>query len=495
MAIASTSSSSSCSLPYLHRNYVVSAPKFRFSSSFGNQSSFFGSKNMTKKLLTSTEKARSSRPDPFTCSGSDPTRASSQTFDVVIVGAGIIGLTVARQLLLGSDLSVAVVDKAVPCSGATGAGQGYLWMANKTPGSDIWDLAMRSHELWRGLADGLREQGMDPLEHMGWKNTGSLLIGRTPEEVDVLKRQVKLLQDAGLRSEYLSASDLLSKEPAVMVDSDSGAAFLPDDCQLDAQRTVDVILKANRHFSSKARYAEFFNDPVTSLLRAGSSGEVIGVQTVKNTLYSNKAIVVAAGCWSGSLVQDLFRDLGILLDVPVEPRKGHLLVLKNFSFLQLNHALMEAGYLDHETATQLPGSSTSVISQNLSISMTATIDAMGNLVIGSSRQFAGFSTEVEESVINLMWERAMDFFPKLRDQPLSDFVGRREVRVGLRPYTPDGKPVIGPVPGLSNVLLATGHEGGGLSMALGTAEMVADMVLGNPEKVNSTPFAVQGRCC
>ena len=54
---------------------------------------------------------------------------------------------------------------------------------------------------------------------------------------------------------------------------------------------------------------------------------------------------------------------------------------------------------------------------------------------GSSRQFAGFSTEVEESVINLMWERAMDFFPKLREQPLSDFIGRREVRVGLRPYS------------------------------------------------------------
>lgn len=107
---------------------------------------------------------------------------------------------------------------------------------------------------------------------------------------------------------------------------------------------------------------------------------------------------------------------------------------------------------------------------------------------------------MEESVINSIWERAMDFFPKLREHSLADFIERREVRVGLRPYSefsilnerrsllcrslglwdvfilqclinkcidvsvPDGKPVIGPVPGLSNVLLATGHEGGGLSM-------------------------------
>ena len=118
---------------------------------------------------------------------------------------------------------------------------------------------------------------------------------------------------------------------------------------------------------------------------------------------------------------------------------------------------------------------------------------------GSSRQFVGFSTEVEESVIDIIWKRAMVFFPNLREQPLSDFIERREVRVGLRPYSeshylfnvirepdpacliydlckinkvildvsvPDGKPVIGPVPGLSNVLLATGHEGGGLSMVM-----------------------------
>lgn len=61
-----------------------------------------------------------------------------------------------------------------------------------------------------------------------------------------------------------------------------------------------------------------------------------------------------------------------------------------------------------------------------------------NLVIcfsGSSREFAGFSTEMEESVINSIWERALDFFPKLKEHSLSDFIKRREVRVGLRPYS------------------------------------------------------------
>lgn len=52
-------------------------------------------------------------------------------------------------------------------------GQGYIWMAHKTPGSDAWELALRSHELWVMLADSLREQGLDPLELLGWKNTGT----------------------------------------------------------------------------------------------------------------------------------------------------------------------------------------------------------------------------------------------------------------------------------------------------------------------------------
>jgi glycine/D-amino acid oxidase-like deaminating enzyme len=69
------------------------------------------------------------------------------------------------------------------------------------------------------------------------------------------------------------------------------------------------------------------------------------------------------------------------------------------------------------------------------------------------------------------------------------------VRVGLRPYMPDGKPVIGSVPGLQNMYLAAGHEGGGLSMALATAEMVTDMVLGKPSQVDTSTFGVKGRRC
>ncbi|XP_059445716.1 uncharacterized protein LOC132177408 isoform X2 [Corylus avellana] len=386
-------------------NGVVSSPRRQLGSfAFESTTSLFRSKLLAGKSFSLSTGIN--RPEAVIS-------ASSRAFDVVIVGAGIIGLTIARQFLIGSDLSVAVVDKAVPCSGATGAGQGYIWKVHKTPGSDKWELAMRSHELWKMLADSIHDQGLNPLEVLGWKKTGSLLIGRTPGDSDLLKRRVQQLSEAGLQAEYLSGHDLLQEEPALMVGEDSSAAFLPDDCQLDAQRTVAFI------------------------------------------------------------------------------EKGHLLVLENFNALQLNHGLMEAGYVNHQT---ISASGPLDHGQALSVSMTATMDAMGNLVLGSSRQFSGFNSEVDEPIITHIWKRAGEFFPTLKELPLSDFIKSRKVRVGLRPYMPDGRPVIGPVPGLSNVFLATGHEGEGLSLALGTAEMVADMVLGNPGKVDNAPFAVPGRC-
>lgn len=460
-----------------HNNIITTLSSTHHSTSFPSSLS---SKSLSWKIPTTGNQLV----PRFSASSSS---SSSQEFDVVIVGAGIIGLTIARQFLLGSDLSIAIVDKGVPCSGATGAGQGYLWMTHKTPGSDIWDLTWRSHQLWKMLAGSLEEQGLDPTLELGWKKTGSLLVGRTHAESDMLKGRVKQLSAAGLKAEYLCTSDLFKQEPDLLVEKDSAAAFLPDDCQLDAHRTVAYIEKANRNFASKGRYAEFYDDPVQCFIRSDSNGDIKAVRTSKNTLYSKKAIIVATGCWTGCLMEDLLRNWGVELHVPVRPRKGHLLEVQNFNFLQLNHGLMEAGYVDHPTISGLESSDHG---RNFSVSMTATVDAAGNLLIGSSREFAGFNTDLDESVVSYIWKRVGEFFPKLKMLSLSDLSADRKVRVGLRPYMPDGKPMIGPVPGLSNVYLAAGHEGGGLSMALGTAEMVVDMVLGCLGKVDSAPFAV-----
>lgn len=144
-------------------------------------------------------------------------------------------------------------------------------MAHKTPSSELWELGLRSQKLWEELAESLVQKGLDPIEELGWKKTGifdtrngnavlvlafwvcfyvvllicvgSMLVGRGAEELEVLKRRVEQQCGAGIRAEYLSAGDLRVKEPELRVDKDTGAAFLPDDSQLDAHRAVEFLEK------------------------------------------------------------------------------------------------------------------------------------------------------------------------------------------------------------------------------------------------------------
>ncbi|KAJ4772396.1 D-amino acid dehydrogenase [Rhynchospora pubera] len=452
----------------------------------------------SRLFLTPTRSRRSISavplPIPRRCRSFSTLALHRSDHDVVVVGAGIIGLTIARHLLLNSHLSVAVTDAKLPCSGATGAGQGYIWLAHKTPGTDTWHLALRSKHLWEELAADLDTQGSDPGEVLGWKKTGSLLIGRSSEDQAVLQERVKLLSDAGLRAQYLPSDLLHLEEPELDVGSEGAAAFILDDCQLDAYQTVSYIQKVNNTFCLKGRYAEFFNDPAVCFLRSEKTGAVEAVQTSNHTLYARKAVVVASGAWTGTLLPNLVKP-NCVVEIPVRPRKGHLLVLENFRNIRLNHSLMEVGYVGHQNTTTLGGADLEATGDDqelTSISMTATLDVRGNLVLGSSRQFCGFSREVDQSIIECIWNRAAEFFPVLKLMSL-DLSLNKQIRIGHRPYMPDGKPVIGPIPDMPNVFLATGHEGSGLSLALATAEMVSDMILGNPTKVDPMPLSIHGR--
>uniref|UniRef100_A0A0A8YGL2 FAD-dependent oxidoreductase domain-containing protein 1 n=1 Tax=Arundo donax TaxID=35708 RepID=A0A0A8YGL2_ARUDO len=463
----------------------------RFSSSSSPATASPSSRALQRLSVRGPRRGR-----PLLALRSQSPAAAVSHHDVVVVGAGIVGLAIARHLLLHTPFSVAVADAAVPCSGATGAGQGYIWMSHRTPGSDTWELAVRSKQLWEELAAEVDGQGTGGArERLGWMRTGSLLVGRTLEELATLEERTKALSQAGIHAEFLSASSLHALEPALSVGKDGGAMFLPQDCQIDAFRAVSLIEKTNNSYAPEGRYVELYNDPAMSLIRSEVNGTVEAVKTSKNILYGRKAIVVASGAWTRSLLHN-FLESASTLDIPVKPRKGHLLVLEKFDKVKLNHGLMEVGYVDCQVAksNSIPEASESGEDDHgaSSISMTATLDSKGNLVLGSSREFKGFSREVDKSIVKCIWDRAGEFFPALKNVHL-DIDQNTQIRIGHRPYMPDGKPVVGFVPDLPNLLIATGHEGSGLTLALGTAEMVTDMILGNPGKVDFSPFSIKHR--
>ena len=118
---------------------------------------------------------------------------------------------------------------------------------------------------------------------------------------------------------------------------------------------------------------------------------------------------------------------------------------------------------------------------DVDITFTATTSASGTLLVGSSREFAGFDSQAPEAVLESIMQRAAHFLPGLAGVQRQDI----HVRAGPRPYAAAGIPWVGPVPGAEGLLVAAGHEGSGLTLAPATAALVCQYLLGQPSQLES----------
>ncbi|GAQ86958.1 hypothetical protein KFL_003230030 [Klebsormidium nitens] len=266
--------------------------------------------------------------------------------DVVIIGAGIIGLSIAHTLLRDTPFSVAVIDRAQPCAGATGAGQGYIWLGNRQPGTPAWDFAKWSKSLWEDFADELALEPSQTTAPLGWNKNGSLLVAGNGKEAAALKTQVDLLQSAGLGAELWDAQRTRAVEPALLIEDDGGAAFLPDDAQLDAELAVAALRARCQGHVAAGRYTELFYEPVQTFLWSSDGSAVQGVRTSKRTVRANRSVILATGAWTSDVLaadSDGRTELGSAF-AAISPRKGHLLIVEGPGLPRLKHALMECEY-------------------------------------------------------------------------------------------------------------------------------------------------------
>ncbi|KAG6556959.1 hypothetical protein Mapa_001375 [Marchantia paleacea] len=434
------------------------------------------------------------------------TTASVVEYDVVIVGAGVIGVATAHHILTTTPLSVALIDAREPCAGATGAGQGYIWMTHRKPGTPGWDLAKRSKALWETFAMEVEESGVNPTEALGWRKTGaftlhhyrcsvyivfllgSLLVSSTDEQAKYLQNWAQVLTEAGATTDFLTHVEAVNMEPALASGCLTGAVLCHDDLQIDARLTMDTLQQRVRDFEARGRYKELFQSPVQQFIRSSREGRLIGVEIPEGKVFGKSAVVIATGAWSSLLMKTATTEWGLSLVPPMKPRKGHLLVFEGTHDIQLKSGIMECEYLSYNgpPLSQSSKSSEATMEPGPSIVMTATLDQNGSLLLGSYREFAGFNLDVQDEVIEKMMERAARFLPGISNM-------ERRVRTGLRPYINDGRPMIGPVDDVPGLIFATGHEGSGLCMSLATAEMVTNMIRDVKGPVESAPFLPNGR--
>ncbi len=374
--------------------------------------------------------------------------------EVLVVGAGIIGAAVANRLA-AAGLDVCLLDRLGPAAGTSSAGEGNVLVSDKVPGPDL-ALALRGVALWHELA----EEAGDAGDRVEFEAKGGLVVAHDEREFEALFNMAESQRQLGARVELVTAGSLHELEPALTEDL-SGGAFYEQDCQVQPMAAVDFLVRQfDAHGGCLVRGAEVVG------AERDRQGKVRSVGTTMGTVVVGTCVVNASGPWAGEVA----RRLGT--DIPVEPRRGHVLVTEPEPPF-VRHKVYEAGYVS------------SVHDDGTGLACSAVVEATrsGTMLLGSSREFVGFSRELDPRIIRTIAARAVALFPDLARARLM------RAYVGFRPTTPDRLPIIGADRSVGGVYHAAGHEGAGIGLALVTAEMLETLVLGQTPSMDLAPFA------
>ena len=312
---------------------------------------------------------------------------------------------------------------AAGASGATAGVVGPLWHIE--PGlNSAFSLGMRSLEMFPGLVEELLETGIDP----GFRQNGILKLAFTLEQVEELKSRLSWQVELG--ATWLQPKDVFQQEPEVSRQI-LGGVFSPREGHIVGQLYVEALAQAARHLG--AQFKE--GTEVTGLEFQGR--KVTGVRTAAET-FTSEHTVLAAGPWTG------ISDRWLPEKLPVRPVKGQRILLK------------KAGFLPR---CPVRGPDAYVVPQN-----------DGNLLVAATREEGKFDEETTVDGINQMVSAAIFSFPVLKD---AAFVG---ARAGVRPGSPDGVPIMGPIPGWEGLSIASGHDQAGVMLSPASGELLANYI-------------------
>ncbi len=361
---------------------------------------------------------------------------STRAPDVVVVGGGLVGTSLAYELVLaGAD--VVLVDRH-DAGRATDAGAGILSPeTNQDPDPELFEFgiaAARHHEALQGQL--LDAGAVDP----GFAVTGSLLVAERPGD-DAWMDQVAAL--IGTRRD-LAVVELDPAEAARYfppLGPVRRALFNPAARRVDGRALNEALARVAVDRGLRVDAA----DVIGLDLDAGRA-TVTGVVTAEGTLPAG-AVVVAGGAWSEEMGRAFATHL------PVRPLKGQIV---------------------HLTLPDVDSSAWTIVQPVLGFYLVPW--GGGRVACGGTMEAAaGFDHRPTADGVHQLLRECLRTAPGLAQATVT------EVRVGLRPSTPDGRPVLGRLPGWTNAFVATGHGAEGLLLGPYSARVVAHAVLGIEE--------------
>ncbi|KRB11380.1 FAD-dependent oxidoreductase [Lysobacter sp. Root690] len=356
-------------------------------------------------------------------------------FDLIVIGAGIVG-TACAELAVREGLRVAVVESGAVGGGATAAAMGHLVAMDDDPA----ELALSRYSLglWERFAT---------LPEAEFSRCGTLWVAREASEFASVPAKIARLAAAGVDARQIDADELYRLEPALVAGL-CGGMLVADEAVVYPPRVALHLLGLAREGGASCVLGRRAVALSADGVRLDDGAELVG------------PVLVATGCALPELLPQL----------PMRSRKGHLVITERYPG-RVRHQLLELGYAD-----SAHGDADSSVAFNVQPRPT------GQILIGSSREFGVDDREVSPAMLRRMLERAFAFVPMLRE------LQALRVWTGFRPTTFDGRPYIGAVADRAHTWVAAGHEGLGVTTALGTAQLLIDQMLGRAPAIDPLPF-------
>ena len=355
----------------------------------------------------------------------------AKTADVIIVGAGVIGCSVAYHLALKGMRKVVVLDRGDIGGEASGAAAGMLAPQCEAAGpGPFLEFCLAARQYYERLGPMLKDLTHIDIEYLSW----GILYLLDEEGDEAAEGRYRWQKELGLAVERLTPEEVGQLEPG-LTKKVAGALFFPGDHHVNNPELVRALAQAARAMG----VGILQGSPVTGFVYEGD--RVAGVRTPLE-IYTAAQVVLCTGAWSG--------QVGALLGrrIPVEPARGQILYAE-LGEPPLRHPVWgKGGYL--------------VPRLN------------GGLIVGSNVEYVGFEKTVTLGGINFFSALTLSLLPGLAEQPFT------RAWAGFRPHAKDGLPIIGPLQGLDGLYIATGHFRNGILLGPLTGRLVAEMILGEP---------------
>jgi glycine oxidase len=357
--------------------------------------------------------------------------------DVIVVGGGVIGAACARAAARRS-LRVTLYEPGPDPAAASPASAGMLAAQIEPDDDALLALAIRGRDTYEPLAADLKDTtGID----IGWWRQGIASVAFDADGVRRLREAAAHQRQKGLTCDWLEADEVRAHWPGISPDA-LGALLAPEDGAVDPPALTRAL-----HADAAARGVQVAREAVVGLTI--SDGRVSGVR-VKRGARPAGAVVLAAGAWTPTLT-------GLPRPLRIDPVRGQMALAPwpaetPPAILYYNHAYVLA--------------------------------RDGHAILGSTMERTGFDCRVTDDGLAAIRAGAARLLPAL---------GAAQIErswAGLRPITPDGRPIISPDPGVAGLWYAVGHGRNGILLAALTGDIIGARLAGEAVDIDLDPFRV-----